>query len=195
MVWPEPVTLRGEHASLEPLSSSHHDGLVEAATDGGLWKLWFTSIPKPDAMASWMDQLTAQQDVLPFAVLDRDGRPVGITTYLNIDAKNHRLEIGHTWYARRVQRTGLNTECKLMLLRHAFESLNCIAVEFRTSAMNHRSRAAIERLGAKLDGVLRSHKRHDNGTLRDTHVYSIIAVEWPTVKANLEAKLASMPSV
>lgn len=139
-------------------------------------------------MAAWIDRML-EPDILAFAVLDRDSRAIGVTSYLNIDPKHRRLEIGHTWYAQRAQRTAVNTECKTMLLCHAFETLECIAVEFRTSAMNHRSRAAIERLGAKLDGVLRSHKRHDNGTLRDTHVYSITASEWPTVKANLGAKL------
>lgn len=191
--WPAPVTLRGQHATLEPLARQHHDSLVEAAKDGELWRLWFTSIPAPDAMAAWLERML-ETDVLAFAVLDRQSQAVGVTSYLNLDPRHQRLEIGHTWYARRVQRTGVNTECKMMLLRHAFESLDCIAVEFRTSAMNHRSRAAIERLGAKLDGVLRSHKRHDNGTLRDTHVYSITAAEWPTVKANLEGKLREVES-
>lgn len=186
--WPESVTLRGNHATLEPLRTSHRDALVEAASDGELWKLWYTSVPTPDAMADWIERMMGP-GIVAFAVLDRNDCPVGVTSYLNIDAANRRLEIGHTWYAQRVQRTGLNTECKWMLLRHAFETLDCIAVEFRTSAMNFRSRAAIERLGAKLDGVLRSHKRHDNGTLRDTHVFSITAAEWPTVTANLESKL------
>ena len=127
--------------------------------------------------------------MLPFTVLDSTGTPVGMTTYMNVDAVNRRVEIGSTWYAGRVQRTSLNTECKLMLLSHAFETLGCIAVELRTHAMNTRSRRAIERLGAKLDGILRQHMRMPNGTLRDTCVYSIIDAEWPTVKAHLQWQL------
>ncbi len=127
--------------------------------------------------------------MLPFTVLDAAGTPVGMTTYMNVDAVNQRVEIGATWYAARVQRTALNTECKLMLLTHAFETLDCIAVELRTHAMNTRSRRAIERLGAKLDGILRQHMRMPNGTLRDTCVYSIIDGEWPTVKAHLRWQL------
>ena len=129
--------------------------------------------------------------MLPFAVLDpASGRPVGMTSYMNIDAANRRVEIGSTWYAQSVQRTGLNTECKRMLLGHAFEALDCIAVEFRTHFFNHQSRRAIERLGAKLDGVLRSHQRTADGLLRDTCVYSIVAAEWPTVRRHLDFQLA-----
>lgn len=128
--------------------------------------------------------------MLPFSIIDRtNGHAVGMTTYMNIDAANRRLEIGSTWYRKSVQRSPFNTECKLLLLQHAFESLDCIAVEFRTHFVNTQSRRAIERLGAKLDGVLRSHMMMANGTLRDTAVYSIIAPEWPTVKANLQWQL------
>ena len=128
--------------------------------------------------------------MLPFAIIERaSGKAVGMTTYMDIDAANRRLEIGSTWYRRSVQRTPINTECKLLLLRHAFEELDCIAVEFRTHFMNAQSRRAIERLGAKFDGVLRSHKIMANGTLRDTAVYSITSAEWPAVKANLEWQL------
>jgi RimJ/RimL family protein N-acetyltransferase len=143
--------------------------------------------------------LQAAGSMLPFAVIDTPpgeaagqgaGKAVGMTTYMNIDAANRRVEIGSTWYRKGVQRTDLNTRCKLLLLGHAFETLRCIAVEFRTHFFNHQSRAGIERLGAKLDGILRSHQLASNGTLRDTCVYSIIAAEWPTVKAHLEFQLS-----
>ena len=186
--WLTPVTLRGKYAALEPLNQSHHDGLCEAVCDGELWKLWYTSVPTPEGMRDEIDRRLFLQNagsMLPFAVLDASGRPVGMTTYMNADAANRRLEIGSTWYARRVQRTACNSECKLMLLAHAFETLDCIAVELRTSSINHRSRRAIERLGARLDGILRCHQFHSNGTLRDTCVYSILASEWPTVEAHL----------
>ena len=127
--------------------------------------------------------------MVPFAILDAAGRAVGMTTYMNIDHTNQRLEIGSTWYRKSVQRTGLNTECKLLMLRHAFEDLDAIAVEFRTHVINHQSRRAIERVGAKLDGILRAHMKMANGTLRDTAVYSIIAPEWPTVQAHLTHQL------
>lgn len=191
--WPEPVTLAGTHARLEPLSAAHAPGLVEAARDGELWQLWYTAVPSPDGMAAEITRrlgLQAKGSMLPFTVWDAEGRIAGMTTYMNIDAANRRVEIGSTWYARRVQRTPLNTECKLMLLRHAFESLDCIAVEFRTHRLNTQSRRAIERLGAQLDGMLRSHQRMADGTLRDTAVYSITAAEWPTIKTHLAWQLA-----
>src|SRR6201996_5651544 len=184
----EPVTLRGEHARLEPLSHDHTDGLTEAARDGDLWKLWYTAIPRAEDMAKEIDRRLALQksgSMLPWTVFDADGKIAGMTTYMNVDAANRRVEIGSTWYAKRVQRSGLNTECKLLLLRHAFEKLDCIAVEFRTHFFNHQSREAIERLGAKLDGVLRNHTRNAEGVLRDTCVYSIIEGEWPAVRAHL----------
>ena len=193
MIWPPDIELRGDHASLTPLSPSHADALAEAVKDGELWKLWFTHVPSPGEMAGnieWRLEQRAQGSMLPFAVIDNDsGRPVGMTTYMNIDAANRRVEIGATWYRASVQRTAINTECKLLLLTHAFESLECIAVEFRTHFFNTASRRAIERLGAKLDGVLRSHTRDRDGHLRDTCVYSIIAPEWPTVRRNLEWRL------
>jgi RimJ/RimL family protein N-acetyltransferase len=133
--------------------------------------------------------LQAKGTMLPFTVLDAAGSPCGMTTFMNIDAGHHRVEIGSTWYARRVQRTPLNTECKLMLLAHAFETLGCIAVEFRTHFFNHQSRRGIERLGARLDGILRSHQRAADGTLRDTASYSITAAEWPTVRSHLRWQL------
>jgi RimJ/RimL family protein N-acetyltransferase len=193
MSWPPEVTLEGEQAILEPLSPAHAPALVEAVKDGELWKLWYTSVPTPEGMAANIAERLAKREqgsMLPFTVVGREvGAPVGMTTYMNIDAANRRVEIGSTWYRAAVQRTAINTECKLLLLRHAFEELDCIAVEFRTHFFNHQSRKAIERLGAKLDGVLRSHSRAPNGSLRDTCVYSIIASEWPTVKAHLEYRL------
>lgn len=196
MPWPDPVTLRGQHARLEPLSHDHRDGLVEAVKDGELSKLWYTAIPLPENMGKEIDRrlsLQAAGSMLPFTVFDADGRIVGMTTYMNIDAANRRVEIGSTWYGKNAQRGPLNTQCKLLLLRHAFETLNCIAVEFRTHFFNHQSRRAIERLGAKQDGILRSHQIAPNGTLRDTVVYSITAAEWPTVQTHLEFQLNDRP--
>jgi N-acetyltransferase len=193
MTWPAPITLRGTHAILEPLSHARHDELVDAVRDGELWKLWYTFIPAAEKMREEIDrrlELQEKGSMLPFAVVDAATNvAVGMTTYMDIDAANRRVEIGSTWYRKKVQRTALNTECKLLLLRHAFESLDCVAVEFRTHSFNRDSRRAIERLGAKLDGILRNHRRSSDGTLRDTCVYSIIAGEWPTVKSNLTYQL------
>ena len=192
MPWLEPTILRGAHARLEPLSQDHRDALIEAVKDGELWKLWYTSVPSAEGMAKEIDRRLGQQaagSMLPWTVLDADGKIAGMTTYMNVDAPNRRVEIGSTWYARRVQRSALNTQCKLLLLAHAFEKLDCIAVEFRTHFFNYQSRRGIERLGAKLDGILRSHQIAPNGTLRDTVVYSIIASEWPTVKTHLNYQL------
>ena len=191
------VTLRGQHAALVPLTPQHHDDLVEATLDGELWKLWYTAIPSPEGMHAEIARrldLHARGAMLPFAIVENaTQQAVGMTTYMNIDHGNRRVEIGSTWYRQRVQRTALNTECKLMLLTHAFETLQCIAVEFRTHFFNRQSRAGIERLGAKLDGILRSHQINPHpqaaGTLRDTCVYSIIAAEWPTVRAHLRYQL------
>jgi RimJ/RimL family protein N-acetyltransferase len=188
--------LRSSHVTLEPLARRHHDDLAEAVRDGELWKLWYTSVPSPEGMAAEIERRLALQaagSMLPFAVIDNaTGRPVGMTTYMNVDAACKRVEIGSTWYRKAVQRTALNTHCKLLLLGHAFDALGCIAVEFRTHFFNHASRRGIERLGAKLDGILRSHQLSSDGSLRDTCVYSIIAAEWPTVKAHL-AFLLSRP--
>jgi RimJ/RimL family protein N-acetyltransferase len=196
MPWLEPVTLRGAHARLEPLSHQHIDGLTEAVKDGELWKLWYTLVPKPEDMGKEIDRRLGLQtagSMLPFTVFDADGKIAGMSTYMNVDAANRRVEIGSIWYARRVQRSALNTQCKLLLLTHAFEKLDCIAVEFRTHFFNHQSRRGIERLGAKLDGILRSHQIATNGTLRDTVVYSIIAAEWPTVRTHLTYQLNERP--
>lgn len=193
MSWLQPVTLRGTSVTLAPLSHDHHDGLVEAVKDGELWKLWYTTIPSPEGMRAEIDRRLGLQEkgsMLPFAVIDPATRKaVGMTTYMNVDAVHHRVEIGSTWYRASVQRSSLNTQCKLLLLAHAFDTLGCIAVEFRTHFFNNQSRRAIERLGAKLDGILRSHQRAGDGTLRDTAVYSIIASEWPTVRSHLTWQL------
>ncbi len=189
----DPVALHGRAASLVPLAAEHAGALAQACRDGELWTLWYTSVPSPEGMAAEIERRLALHrsgSMLPFAVLDGSGTPVGMTTYMNIDQVNRRVEIGSTWYARRVQRTPLNTECKRMLLAHAFETLECIAVEFRTHRFNSQSRRAIERLGAQLDGILRNHQRMPDGTLRDTVVYSIIATEWPTVRRHLDFQLA-----
>jgi RimJ/RimL family protein N-acetyltransferase len=189
----DPVILEGQHVRLVPLSPGHAPALAEAVLDGALWQLWYTAIPSPEGMAAEVERrlsLHAAGSMLPFTVLDATGTPVGMSTYMNIDATHRRVEIGSTWYARRVQRTPLNTEAKRLLLAHAFETLQCIAVEFRTHRFNTASRRAIERLGAQLDGMLRNHQRAANGTLRDTAVYSITADEWPTVRTHLDFQLA-----
>ena len=193
MSWPAPVELRGEHAALVPLAPEHQPGLIDATRDGELWKLWYTAVPSPEGMAAEIKRrltLQASGSMLPFTVLGASGQIAGMSTYMNIDATYKRVEIGSTWYASRVQRTPLNTQCKLLLLAHAFEVLACIAVEFRTHRLNTQSRRAIERLGAQLDGILRAHQVSPNGAVRDTAVYSITAPEWPAVKAHLEWQLA-----
>ena len=185
----EPVTLKGHHATLEPLSPKHVEGLRHAAADGELWRLWYTSIAPPEKMDEYVATAIDMRErlgAIPFVVRDNaSGDIVGCTRYFNVDAANRRLEIGHTWYAKRVQRTAINTECKLLLLTHAFEALRCIAVEFRTHWFNQPSREAITRLGAKQDGVLRNHQLMPDGAKRDTVVFSIIDGEWPAVKRHL----------
>ena len=188
--------LSGKHVQLVPLSMAHHDELIEAVKDGELWRHWYTFIPTPEKMADEISRrlnLHQQGSMLPFAVLQH-GKAVGMTTYMNIDAPNKHLEIGSTWYRANVQRSPLNTECKRLLLAHAFEQLSCIAVEFRTHFFNQQSRNAIERLGAKLDGILRNHAINTHpdavGALRDTCVYSILNTEWPSVKAHLDYQLS-----
>ena len=194
MIHVSPVTLEGPHARLVPLALHHLDDLVDAVRDGELWNLWFTFIPPPERMQAEIERrlhLQAQGSMVPFAVIDpSSGKAVGMTTYMNIDSIHHRVEIGSTWYRRSVQRSALNTQCKRLLLSHAFDTLGCNAVEFRTHWFNHDSRTAIERLGAKLDGVLRSHQIAPNGSLRDTVVYSIIANEWPAVRSHLDYQLS-----
>lgn len=191
--WPEIFSVHGNHVSVVPLTTEHESDLSEAAADGDLHKLWYTTIPKPEDVGTEIARrlsLREAESMLPFAIIDKaSGKAVGMTTYMNIDAANRRVEIGSTWYRKSVQRSPLNTECKLLLLRHAFDVLDCIAVEFRTHFVNVQSRRAIERLGAKFDGVLRAHMIMANGTIRDTAVYSITAAEWPTVEANLTWQL------
>ena len=193
MAWLEPVTLRSTRVTLEPIDHRHCRDLIEAVKDGELWTLWYTFVPRPDQMSAEIDRrlaLQAEGSMLPFAVIDNaTGKAVGMTTYMQADEANRRLEIGFTWYRKSVQRSDLNTQCKLLLLTHAFEALNCVAVEFRTHAFNQQSRKAIERLGAKLDGILRNHRIMPDGSMRDTCVYSIIASEWPTVKGHLTWEL------
>ena len=191
-IWLQPVRLAGTQCALEPLAVEHHDPLAAAASDGELSKLWYTAVPGPETMRSEIARRLGLQtagSMLPFTTRDAAGKVAGMTTYMNVDAANRRVEIGSTWTAASLQRGPFNTECKLLLLGHAFEQLGCIAVEFRTHFFNQQSRRAIERLGARLDGILRNHQRASNGTLRDTCVYSIVESEWPTVKAHLHWQL------
>ena len=191
--WIEPVTLTGSKVILEPLSLEHLDGLISAVKDGELWKLWFTSIPSPEKAEGYIKtalEMRENAGAMPFIVRDRESNKIiGCTRYFNVDEVNQRLEIGYTWYSESYQRTAVNTECKYLLLSHAFEKLDAIAVEFRTHWHNHKSRAAIARLGAKQDGVLRNHQRTADGSYRDTVVFSIINLEWPAVRQSLLFKL------
>jgi RimJ/RimL family protein N-acetyltransferase len=194
VAWAEPVTLTGDLVTLAPLAASDTDELAAAAADGRLWELWYTSVPAPEAMADDVARRLAEQragTLVPFTVRRVDtGAVIGSTNYLNIEAGAPRLEIGGTWNARSVQRTGTNSESKLLLLGHAFERLGAIAVEFRTHWHNRQSRTAIAALGAKQDGVLRNHRRLPDGSLRDTVVFSILDSEWPAVRAGLVSRLA-----
>jgi len=193
MTFIEPITLTGDHVVLEPLDRSHEGGLARAAADGELWRLWYTSVPLPELAGEYIGaalEMREEEGAMPFAVRDKaSGEIVGCTRCFNAEPGHRRLEIGYTWYAKRVQRTAINTESKLLLLTHAFEQLRCIAVEFRTSWFNEASRRAIERLGAKQDGVLRNHMIMPDGTYRDTVVYSIIESEWPAVRRHLRFHL------
>ncbi|PPK93537.1 RimJ/RimL family protein N-acetyltransferase [Kineococcus xinjiangensis] len=189
----DPTILKGDHVVLEPLGHEHHDGLVEAVRDGELWKLWYTVIPTPEGMRAEIERRLGEQragTMLPFVTRRAStGEVLGMTTFCDADAASPRVEIGATWLARSAQGSAVNTEAKLLMLAHAFEAWGCIAVEFRTHWMNQQSRAAIARLGAKQDGILRSHKIMPDGTLRDTVVFSIIAAEWPTVRTHLQHRL------
>ncbi len=191
--WLTPITLKGQKVDLIPLDISHREALLKAASDGNLWDLWYTSVPFVETIDSYLNfafEEQANQRALPFVVIDKTtGQIVGTTRYCNATPEHKRLEIGYTWYAKTYQRTVINTECKFLLLRHAFENLDCMAVEFRTHWHNHRSRNAILRLGAKQDGVLRSHRIDKDGSLRDTVVFSIIEAEWKTVKKSLRFKM------
>jgi len=192
--WPEDITLLGDYVRIDPLSVNHLNDLQDAVRDGELNLLWYTFIPNADDMLEEINKrlrLREMGSMQPFAIIDiATGLAVGMTTFMNIDATNRRVEIGSTWLSKSTQRTFINTECKLLLMAHAFEKLNCIAVEFRTHFINTQSRKAIERLGAKFDGILRNHSIMPNGTLRDTAVYSIIKSEWPTVKSHLNFQLS-----
>ncbi|MES2036219.1 MAG: GNAT family protein [Pseudomonadota bacterium] len=186
----KPITLKGKHVTLEPLEQHHLTDIQAAAADGELWKLFFTSVPSPENTQNWLNialEMQLQQKAVPFIIRENaTGQIVGASRYCNMDINNKRLEIGYTWYAQRVQRSPVNTECKLLLLGHAFEEFGCIAVEFRTDWFNRRSQAAIERLGAKRDAVLRNHMILPDGRIRDTVVYSILNSEWAGVKKNLQ---------
>ncbi|MEJ6394291.1 GNAT family protein [Gymnodinialimonas sp. 2305UL16-5] len=189
---PDTLSLRGEHVALEPLSQDHCAALAEASDAGQMHRLWYTTIPSAEGMATEIDRRLGLRDkgqMIPFTVLDASGRPVGMTTYMNIDHALPRVEIGSTWIGPNAQRGPLNTEAKRLLLGQAFEVWSCVAVEFRTHRLNLQSRRAIERLGAQLDGVLRAHMRMADGTLRDTACYSITAPEWPTVRSHLDWQL------
>jgi len=189
----EPVSLTGERwVTLEPLTRQHLPEIAEAAADGELGRLWFTGAPKAGIAEQWVDMRLASQapdQGLTFVVRGLDGRFIGSSSYLNVDATNRRLEIGNTWYVSAARRSGANSETKLLMLGHAFDQLNCVAVEFRTHFFNFTSRSAIERLGAKLDGILRSHQVLPDGSRRDTVVYSILDVEWPAARNNLRYRL------
>lgn len=189
----EPVTLTGDRwVTLEPLAHDHVPEIEAVAADGELGRLWFTGAPKAGAARDWVEMrlaLQAPDTGLTFVVRGRDGSLVGSSSYMNVDGPNRRLEIGNTWYAASARRTGINSETKLLMLGHAFDELGCVAVEFRTHYFNSVSRSAIERLGAKLDGVLRSHQILPDGSRRDTVVYSILDIEWPAVRNNLQFRL------
>ncbi|WP_025255162.1 GNAT family N-acetyltransferase [Alteromonas sp. ALT199] len=193
-MWFKDIELESENIKLTPLTMEHADALVNAATDGELWKLWFTSVPSAEIIDDYITSALEQKAKglsLPFVVIDKaSGEVIGSTRFCNADLLNQRVEIGYTWYSKSYQKTSCNTECKLLLLTHAFESLEAIAVEFRTNWHNQASRSAITRLGAKQDGVLRHHQRMPNGGYRDTVVFSIINTEWLAVKENLTFKLS-----
>jgi N-acetyltransferase len=186
-------TLTGDRVTLEPLGSEHADDLRAAVSDGDLWRTWYTSVPAPAQVDDEIERRLAEHAagrMVPYAVRDRPtGRVVGSTTFMNLDPANRRVEIGSTFLARSAQRSGINTEAKLLMLSHAFDAWQCIAVEFRTHWHNTQSRTAIAAIGAKQDGVLRNHQLGRDGTLRDTVVFSIIASEWPTVRLSLTERL------
>jgi len=194
MIDPKPLILTGHGVRLEPLSPEHADALTAAASDGELWKLWFTAIPEPEKVATYIaDALQGQKDgtMLPWVVREvTSGAIVGSTRYHDIIARADRVEIGYTWYAKTWQRSHVNTACKLLLLGHAFDTLGCAVVGLRTDNFNFASQRAIERLGAKKDGVIRHHFPRRDGTIRDSVIYSILAPEWPDVKRHLELRMA-----
>ncbi|ETN93843.1 GNAT family N-acetyltransferase [Zhouia amylolytica] len=191
--WLDNITLEGNKATLAPLDGTHKNELLAAAEDGKLWELWYTSVPSAANIDNYIEfalKTKEQGTSYPFVIIDKaQGKIIGSTRYCNATPEHRRLEIGYTWYAKSRQRTGINTECKLLLLSYAFEALQCIAVEFRTNWFNLQSRNAIASLGAKQDGILRNHKINPDGTFRDTVVFSITQEEWPSVKKSLLYKL------
>lgn len=193
MIAPQPVALEGYGVALEPLTREHHDGLVAAASDGRLWELWYTSVPQPEQAHAYISGALAGQEagtMLPWAVREaKSGAIVGSTRYHDIVAAADRVEIGWTWYAKRVQRSHVNTACKLLLFAHAFEDLGCKVAGLRTDNFNFVSQRAIEALGAKKDGVIRHHWPRRDGTVRDTVMYSVLAGEWPDVKRHLQLRI------
>lgn len=192
MEWLSTTKLEGDFVTLEPLSVGHINDLKEAVLDGKLWTLWFANVPSPESMDNYVKQAISdsQKGNIAFAVICKaTDKVVGTTRFYNVDAKNKRAMLGYTWYAASARRTAVNTECKLLLLSHLFEARSAIAVEFRTHFFNQQSRKAIERLGAKQDGILRSHQVMCDGSIRDTVVYSIVSSEWLAVKNNLLSKL------
>jgi len=191
--WRQAPVLHGRYVTLEPLQGTHVDGLRSAVMDGRLWELMYTSVPTPDETVAYVRaalELQAGGGALPFVVRDATGAIVGTTRYYDLAPDVPRLQLGYTWYARRVQRTGLNTEAKLLLLTHAFEAMGCSSVGLQTSHLNQASRQAITRIGATQEGILRQHMRHRDGSLRDTICFSILDGEWPAAKARLHAMLA-----
>ena len=193
MIDPRPTPLEGHGVRLEPLTAAHHDALEAAAADGKLWELWFTTVPEPGKTRAYIETALAGQEarhMLPWAVRDlASGSIVGSTRYHDIIAAADRVEIGYTWYAKRVQRSHVNTACKLLLFTHGFEALKCGVVGLRTDNFNFPSQRAIEALGAKKDGVIRHHWTRRDGSVRDTVMYSVLATEWPGVKRHLESRL------
>ena len=194
MMQVQPITLRGHGLRLEPLSLAHEDGLRAAAADGALWTIRVTSVPEPEATRAYIEtalRMQSQGTRLPFAVVDEaSGQLLGTTSYHDILPEVRRLEIGYTWYAQRVQRSHVNTSCKLMLMAHAFDTLGCHVVGWRTDNFNFASQRAIERLGARKDGVIRGHALRRDGTIRDTVMYSLRSGEWPESRAQLLDRLA-----
>jgi RimJ/RimL family protein N-acetyltransferase len=194
MINPRPIALERQGVRLEPLTTDHTDGLAAAARDGKLWELWFTSVPGPDETASYVEAALAGQragHMLPWAVREeRSGAIVGTTRYHDMMPAIDRVEIGYTWYAESWQRSRINTVCKLVLLEHAFDTLGCEVVGFRTDNFNFRSQRAIEALGAKRDGVIRHHHPRRDGSVRDSVIYSVLKLEWPPVRRHLELRLA-----
>lgn len=190
--WNTVPTLRGQHVTLQPLQMEHVPGLRDALEGSGLDQLWYTQVPSPQRVEHYVQaalQAQAEGKVLPFVIRDAAGEIIGSTRFYDMDAGVPKLSLGYTWYAPRVQRTGANTEAKLLLLQHAFEAMGCISVVLETSWFNFTSRTAIARLGAKQDGVLRNHRIGPGGSLRDTVVFSILPHEWPAVRLGLEERL------